>query len=102
MHIMYRAGLRHSLDVAASGIAILAGSAPLPGERPAVTDARMRGWATSSGELLRGTTGVGAPIRTGEGDAQAAISAVWLNQRDDVAAGHQVMAAAEAIAAAIG
>ena len=98
MHITYRAGLRHPLDVAASGIAILSGS----GERPAVTDARMRGWATSSGELLRGTSGVGAPIRTGEGDAQAAISAVWLNQRDEVVAGHQVMAAADAIAAAIG
>ena len=67
-----------------------------------MTEARGRGWAMSSGELLRGTTGVGAPIRTGEGDAQAAISAVWLNQRDDVAAGQQVMAAAEAIAAAIG
>ena len=102
MHITYRAGLRHPLDVAASGIAILAGSSPLPGERPAVTDARMRGWATSSGELLRGTSGVGAPIRTGEGDAQAAISAVWLNQRDEVVAGQQVMAAADAIAAAIG
>ncbi len=79
MHITYRAGLRHPLNVAASGIAILAGSAPLPGEREAVTQARGRGWAQSAGELLRGTTGVGAPIRTGEGPCQAAISAVWLN-----------------------
>ena len=67
-----------------------------------MTDARTPGWATSSGELLRGTSGVGAPIRTGDGDAQAAISAVWLNQRDEVLAGQQVMAAAEAIATAIG
>jgi DNA-binding IclR family transcriptional regulator len=102
MHITYRAGLRHPLDVAASGIAILAGSAPLPGERDAVILARSRGWAESAGELLRGTTGVGAPIRTGEGPCQAAISAVWLNARDTVAAGEKTMEAAGRIAASLG
>jgi DNA-binding IclR family transcriptional regulator len=102
MHITYRAGIRHPIDIAASGIAILAGSPPLPGEREAVVEARRRGWATSRGELLKGTTGVGAPIRTGEGEAQAAVSAVWLNPRDEVEAGEQVLATANAIAAAIG
>ncbi len=102
MHITYRAGLRHPLGIAASGIAILAGSPPLPGERDAVVEARARGWAYSTGELLPGTTGVGAPILTGEGETQAAVSAVWLSARDDEQAGQQVMAAANAIAAAIG
>ena len=102
MHITYRAGLRHPLDVAASGIAILAGSPPLPGEREAVTVARERGWSRSTGELLQGTTGVGAPILAGEGEAHAAISAVWLNPRDETAAGERVVAAANAIAAAMG
>jgi DNA-binding IclR family transcriptional regulator len=102
MHITYRAGLRHPLGVAASGIAILAGSPPVAGEREAVTVARERGWARSAGELLKGTTGVGAPIRAGEGEAHAAISAVWLNPRDEEAAGLRVMAAANAIAAAMG
>jgi DNA-binding IclR family transcriptional regulator len=102
MHITYRAGLRHSLDVAASGIAILAGGPPQPGERDAVTKARKRGWAQSSGELLRGTTGVGAPVGTGDAAAQAAISAVWLNPRDIASAGEATMAAASRIAAALG
>ena len=42
MHITYRAGLRHPLDIAASGVAILAGSPPLPGEREAIKIARQR------------------------------------------------------------
>jgi DNA-binding IclR family transcriptional regulator len=102
MHITYRAGLRHPLDIAASGIAILAGSPPLPGERDEVVEARERGWARSQGELLKGTTGVGAPIRTGDAEAQAAISAVWLNARDLEAAGELTLAAAKRIAAALG
>jgi DNA-binding IclR family transcriptional regulator len=102
MHITYRAGLRHPLDIAASGIAILAGSPPLPGEREEVVEARERGWARSQGELLKGTTGVGAPIRTGDAEAQAAISAVWLNARDLEAAGELTLAAAKRIAAALG
>lgn len=99
VHITYRAGLRHPIDMAASGIAILAGSPPLPGERDAVTEARERGWAWSHGELLKGTSGVGAAIPAGEGEAQAAISAVWLTPRDEREAGEQVMAAAKRIAA---
>jgi DNA-binding IclR family transcriptional regulator len=102
MHITYRVGLRHPIDIAASGIAILAGSQPLPGERESVVEARRLGWARSSGELLPGTSGVGAPIRTGDGDTHAAVSAVWLNPRDETRAGEAVMAAAKAIAAAIG
>jgi len=102
MHITYRAGLRHPIDIAASGIAILAGSPPLPGEREEVVEARERGWARSQGELLKGTTGVGAPIRTGDAEAQAAISAVWLNARDLEAAGELTLAAAKRIAAALG
>src|ERR671916_3517343 len=43
MHITYRTGLRQPIDIAASGIAILAGSPPLPGEREAVVEARERG-----------------------------------------------------------
>ena len=54
MHLTYRPGMRHTLDVAASGIAMLAGGPPLPGERDAVVLARQRGWACSSGEFLAG------------------------------------------------
>ena len=66
------------------------------GARARLVDAR-------SGELLEGTTGVGAPIRPATATAQAAISAVWLERRATTSpAGEQVMAAADAIAAAIG
>jgi DNA-binding IclR family transcriptional regulator len=85
MHLAYRSGLRHPLSVAASGIAILAGNPARDGERPEVTVARARGWARSTGELLPGATGVGAPIVGSSGDAQAAVSAVWVDDRDEEA-----------------
>ncbi len=54
LHIAYRPGLRHPVAIAASGIAILAGGAPRPSERPEVAVARERGWSLSTGELLPG------------------------------------------------
>ena len=86
MHIAYRTGLRHPIDVAASGMAILAGCAPRAGERKEVREARRRGYARSSGELLIGATGVAAPIVIGDRDPEASISAVWVDSRDDQAA----------------
>lgn len=83
LHIAYRAGLRHPLDVAAPGLAILAANPPVPNERPEVALARERGWSRSSGELLTGTTGVGVAIRTGATEPDAAISAVWIAERDE-------------------
>ena len=73
MHIAYRPGLRHPVDRAAPGLAILAGEAPLPGERPEVAVAREQGWAVTTGELLPGATGVGrADPRSGTRDGGAA------------------------------
>ncbi|MGZ4168362.1 MAG: IclR family transcriptional regulator domain-containing protein, partial [Solirubrobacteraceae bacterium] len=96
MHISYRAGLRHPVAIAASGIAILAGGPPRPSERPEVTVARERGWARSTGELLPGASGVAAP--TG---ADAAVSAVWIGDRDEPAMARAVIATARALAEAL-
>jgi DNA-binding IclR family transcriptional regulator len=94
MHIAYRPGLRHRLDQAASGIAILAAMEPLEGERTAITRARERGWATSTGELIPGATGVAAPLA----GLDASISAVWIELRDEARAAELVTASASAIA----
>jgi DNA-binding IclR family transcriptional regulator len=99
LHIGYRPGLRHRLDQAASGIAILSALEPRPGERAAIVEARERGWSASTGELLVGATGVGAPIRIGH-EVEASISAVWIEERDLAAAGALVLAAADRIARA--
>ena len=89
MHISYRPGLRHPVSIAASGIAILAAGPPRPSERAEVTLARERGWARSTGELLPGASGVAAPA-----DADAAVSAVWIGERDDAAMARAVIATA--------
>lgn len=86
LHIAYRAGLRHRIDIAAPGLAILAANPAVPGERPEVEQTRQRGWARSTGELLTGATGVGVAITTGRNERDAAISAVWISERDEQAA----------------
>ncbi|HWI22762.1 MAG TPA: helix-turn-helix domain-containing protein [Baekduia sp.] len=98
VHVTYRAGVRHLIDQAASGIAILAGNPPQPGERAAITEARARGWSVSRSELLKGLTGVGAPIRSGPA-SEASISAVWIEPRDSEAAGKRLAAVADQISA---
>jgi len=101
MHIAYRTGLRHDLDQAASGIAILAALPPAPGEREAIVEARHRGWAYSSGELLAGASGVGVAIATpGNADA-ASVSAVWIGDRDPERAAGLVKEAAKRIEAGL-
>jgi DNA-binding IclR family transcriptional regulator len=101
MHIAYRPGLRHPLDRAAPGLAILAGEAPLPGERPEVAVAREQGWAVTTGELLPGATGVGVPILVPGRTTEASISAVWVEPRDPASMAASVIRAAQAIAAAL-
>jgi DNA-binding IclR family transcriptional regulator len=101
MHIAYRPGLRHPIDRAASGLAILAGGPPLPGERPEVELARRRGWSQTSGELLPGATGIGVPIPMPGSNAEASVSAVWIDPRDPVELAKPVLRAARAIAEAL-
>ncbi len=101
MHVAYRPGLRHRVDRAAPGLAILAGAPALPGERPEVELARERGWALTTGELLPGATGVAAPIVTAGRDAEASISAVWVDPRDPAAMAAPVVRTARTIAGAL-
>lgn len=101
MHIAYRPGLRHPVDRAAPGLAILAGDAAAPGERPEVGIARERGWAVTTGEILPGATGVAAPILVPGRAAEASISAVWVDPRDPEEMAAPVVRAARAIAAAL-
>ncbi|MEZ5122432.1 MAG: helix-turn-helix domain-containing protein [Solirubrobacterales bacterium] len=102
MHIAYRSGLRHRLDQAASGIAILAALPPRDGEREAIRVARERGWSQSTSELLPGSTGIGAAIRPPGGVVEASISAVWTDARDPAVAAAPLMRSATAIGAALG
>jgi len=101
MHIAYRSGLRHPLDRAAPGLAILAGGPALPGERAEVELGRERGWTVTTGELLPGATGVAVPIVSPGRVADASISAVWVEPRDEAKMAVPVMRAAKAIAAAL-
>jgi DNA-binding IclR family transcriptional regulator len=101
MHIVYRPGLRHSIERAAPGLAILSAGAPQPGERPEVQVTRERGWALTSGEILPGASGVAAAIVTPGHSTEASISAVWIDQRHPEPQAEAVVRAARTIAAAL-
>lgn len=101
LHLTYRPGLRHRLDQAASGIAILAAGPVQQGERAEVARARAIGWAYSKGELLAGAAGVGAAVVLGQEGAESSVSAVWVDDRDIEASARRVVTAAAEISAAL-
>jgi DNA-binding IclR family transcriptional regulator len=99
VHVAYRPGVRHAVDRGAPGLALLAGLAEAPGERPEVAQARVRGWATTQGEVLTGMRAVASPVLDGRGRVAGAVSVVFVDSQytlDEI--GARVGAAAKAIA----
>ena len=94
VHLTYRTGMRHPLSRGAPGLALLAALPPEPDEPDEVTEARARGWAVSTGQLLPGATGVAAAIASRANEPVAAISAVWIAGIDPDLAGRAVRNAA--------
>ncbi|MFB9239985.1 IclR family transcriptional regulator [Plantactinospora siamensis] len=88
-HVAYRTGSRHPLDRGAAGQAILAGRRGQ--DRPVAT----------SGELQPGAYGVAAPV-LGVPGLEASVGVVALAPLEAAAVGGQVLAAAEAVARALG
>jgi DNA-binding IclR family transcriptional regulator len=83
LHVAQRPGTRHAIDRGAPGIAILSGGPARPKERPAVAEARARGWATSSGEVIAGAHAVAAPIIDARGEVLGAIAVVYVDPSKD-------------------
>lgn len=103
LHVAYRSGLRHPMHVGSSGVALLAGRPPLPGEPAKVTVARERGYATSRGEVQPGTEAIAAPIRPRGEPAEASVAIVaLLDVLDFATAVPRVLEAADEIAAMLG
>lgn len=77
-HVAYRPGSRHTVDRGAPGLALLAGDAPVPGERADVAVTRARGWATSAGEVTPGLASVATWITGPDERVVAAVACVFL------------------------
>lgn len=86
LHVAYRVGRRHPLELGAAGRAILAGRG---GDRSAVT---------SDGELQPGAHGVAAAL---PGDLEGSVGVVSLEPLDLAAVGPVVAASAARLAAAL-
>jgi DNA-binding IclR family transcriptional regulator len=100
VHVAYRPGTRHPVDRGAPGLALLAGEAPAPGERPEVAQTRERGWAQSHAEVLPGMRSVASPVVSG-GVLRAAVAVVFVEHEDVEALGRRVRQAARAIGTAL-
>ncbi|MFI7704125.1 IclR family transcriptional regulator [Nonomuraea sp. NPDC049480] len=97
-HVSYRAGTRHPANRGASGIAILAGRPPCPGERPEIAQARATGYSVTAGELQPGAWGIAAPIPTPGRPADASVGVVTIGVRDESTIVPLVLSAATEIA----
>jgi DNA-binding IclR family transcriptional regulator len=80
LHLAMREGSRHPLDLAADGVAILAGRPASPDEPSDVTKARRKGYAVSIGALQKGAVGIAAPIQVSDW-CTASIGIVHLGDR---------------------
>ncbi len=98
-HVSYRPGGRHSLEVGAPGLAILAGRPEVAGERPEVTGARTRGWVTSVGEVIPGYHSVAAPVVEADGQCRHAVAVVYAGEGDPARLGPALVDTARRIAA---
>jgi DNA-binding IclR family transcriptional regulator len=96
IHVAYRPGLRHALELCAPGRAILIGRPASAADSPAVTRGRRRGYVVSRGEIQPGASGLAAPV-PGADASVGVVSLVDLGEQ--VAA--RVIAAARAIGAAL-
>jgi DNA-binding IclR family transcriptional regulator len=88
-HVAYRAGSRHPLDRGAAGRAIIAGRQ------------KSAQYATSEGELQPGAYGVAAPVLGVDG-LEASVGVVALARLNPAQVGPRVVAAAAAVARALG
>lgn len=99
VHVVYRPGVRHPVDRGAPGLALLAGLAPVAGERAEVRDARARGWVTSRGEVLPGMRAIASPIVDARGGVAGAVSVVYVESPHSTKQiGARVVSSAAAIA----
>ncbi|RCW45914.1 IclR family transcriptional regulator [Halopolyspora algeriensis] len=79
----YGIGNRDPLDRGAAGIALLAAGPPQEGEPERVGDTRRTGHIVTHNEVVSGTYGIAAPIRTPPGERTAAVNII--THRQDIA-----------------
>lgn len=97
VHVVYRPGTRHPVDRGAPGLALLAGSPGIQGERDEVGEARRRGWAYSHSEVLPGMRAVASPVVDGRGMCHAALAVVFVADVDLDVLGRRVADAARSV-----
>jgi DNA-binding IclR family transcriptional regulator len=97
LRLLFRLGSRHLLSQGAEGMAILAGNPAAPGERLEVTQARQSGYVVTAGEIMPGTWGLAAPVRTGR-RCEMSIGVIAAQALDERATATSVLEATQDLA----
>lgn len=96
-HLSYRIGSRHTLQLGAAGIAILAGRPSSSEDDPVVVQARAQGYAISRGQIIPGAVGIAAPLVVDDATLDASVGVVALGEVEVERCAKSVMAAASEI-----
>ncbi|RAX48305.1 IclR family transcriptional regulator [Arthrobacter sp. AQ5-05] len=95
-HIAFRAGQIHPIHQGSGGLAILSARPPVAGERMEVAEARVRGYATSSAEVIPSAWGLSAHVPAGSGMGEFSVGVtIFQSSLLDVLAPEVLRSAAE-------
>ncbi|PWI11667.1 IclR family transcriptional regulator [Streptomyces sp. NWU339] len=97
VHVSFRPGQTHSIERGSGGIALLAHGPYREGERSEVTEARAKGYAVTTGEVIPAVTGISAAVPPRGGTAAVSIGISVFEYTDLDELGTTVVRAATAL-----
>lgn len=102
VHVAFRSGQLDAIDRGSAGLAILAARPPRPDERPEVTQARRRGYATSFSEVIPSVHGLSVHVPTAPEAGELSVGLSVFDLSDEARLAAAVLETAQRVGSALG